>query len=257
MGYKRLGSHLTQGHLNDAFDALEKQAVFQHGRGVLSGCHLSAVKGALKVVCTGGLVTVESARQVMGDEDIVVPANAVSYVWRSEEGGTLVTPTPEPVGGLFVCVGRVVTGSSEPLLCDGAGRMEPARMNPHDPRSYVVRAELLPKGPLHLPVAERFIDEDLVLTPSDRNIQVIDGGLSERRVSLPGEPHYGNWFRVVNSGDADLVLYDGEREIARLAPCETVELGVRPRRAKPVKGRHAAARKAARFKDRSRNEWHV
>lgn len=270
MGHRRLGKHLTQAHLNDAWDALEKQAALQHGRGVLRGCLLSPMGDTLRVRCEGGVVCVEAAREIAWEDDIPVPPNATSFVWRSEDGKTLVTDSPDPVGGLFVCVGRVTSHGHAVVSCDGVGRMEPARMDPDNPRSFVTRSEILPKGPLHNPVAERFIDDDLFLEPGDRNVQIVDPGATDRRVFLFDEPHFGNWFRIANNGedaDGDVIVCHGNTEIARLSPGHVLDVAVKPgarhkvtkaqKRARQDEAPNADARKAAKYKDRTRNEWFV
>jgi len=257
MGFTRLGNHLTQGHLNNAFDALEMQTVWQHGRGVLFGCHLSAAGDCLRVRCNEGIVCAETARHVAWEHDIPVPANSTVFVWRSEDGKTLVTDSDSPVGGLFVCVGRVITNETGIVLCDGSGRMEPARMDPDDSRSFVVRAQILPKGPMHNPVSERFIDEDLFLEPSDRNIQIIDGGLQPLRVFVFDSPHYGNWLRIANNGAASIRVCHGDTDLITLYPGELVDLAVKPPfNTTFVKG-DAYERRQQKAKRMDRNEWFV
>lgn len=256
MGHRRLGAHLTQGHLNDLADALEKQSVFQHGRGVLKGCHLVPLDG-LRVRCEQGVISVEAAKAVAAEDDIPLKPNCETFVWRDENGRSQTTSSPEPIGGLFVCVGRAVTDANTVVLCDGKGRMEPARMDPDDPRSFVVRADVLPKGASYLPVLEVFPISDVVLTTQDRNVQVVDGGETPVTVRLPDSPHWGNWFRVVNDGQADVVVMGGKAKFV-VARGGVAEFVVAPKaKQKKLTARSSAEeRKAAKYKVR-RGEWRL
>lgn len=256
MGHRRLGSHLTQAHINELVDALEKQSTFQHGRGVLLGCHLTPMEG-LKVRCEAGIISVEAAKLVAWEDDIPLQANSETYVWRDETGRFQTTPTPEPIGGLFVCVGRVVTDARSVVLCDGKGRMEPARMDPDNPGSFVVRAEVLPKGASHLPVQEVFTDSDVPLTVLDRNVQVIDAGKAKVAVFLPDAPHWGNWFRIANDGQADLTVVANDDKVTTLVPGEMAEFVVQPAsRKRGGKASTAQERKDLKYKAR-RGVWCV
>lgn len=250
---------------------MEKREVYQHGRGVLDGCMLGiADGGGLFVQCSAGIVCVESAQSIARELGIPVPPNSTSYIWRSETGQTLVTSTPNSVGGLFVCVGSVVTSTFHVESIGGTGRMEPARMDPDNPSSFVVRSEILPKGPMHNPVAERFIDEDLYLEPTDRNIQIIDPGIADVRVFVFDAPHFGNWFRIANNGepgDGTIAVQHGGNVLASLAPGACVDLAVKPgpraRMSQKDKTKHrnaapdAKTRMANKYKSRDRNEWFV
>lgn len=271
MGFDRLDKHLTQHHLNQLFEASESQTTLQLGRGVLEGCQIEAVPCALQVIARGGIIQAEATKRILDDIDVPLPAYSTRYVWRDENSRTILTETPDAPGGMFVCVGRVVTGGDAVLHVDGAGRYEPPRVQPDNPRSWVFRGEVLPKGPLHHPVAEQFLDDNLLLTLDDRNVQVIDPGYAPRIVKLPAEPHWGNWFRIINVGeygDGVLDIHSPSGEIMEVVnPGMVIELGVKASQPEAVAWAEvkkrakqppsASARRELKKGSRARTEWYV
>jgi hypothetical protein len=271
MGFDRLDKHLTQHHLNQLFDASESQTTLQLGRGVLEGCQIEAVPCALQVIARGGIIQAEATKRILDDIDVPLPAYSTRYVWRDENSRTILTETPEAPGGMFVCVGRVITGGDAVLQVDGAGRYEPPRVQPDNPRSWVFRGEVLPKGPLHHPVAEQFLDDDLELTLDDRNVQVIDPGWAFRVIKLPAEPHWGNWFRIINisecHGGALFIYSPSGALLGELDPGQLIELGVKASEPEELSCEEAqriaaqppsaSARKELKKGSRARTEWYV
>lgn len=231
MSFKRPERVFSAQHLEQIFTSIEYATVFQHGRGALSGCQIIQGKTPLQVEITPGIIQCEITRKIPRNlNDIPVPANSMSYIWASPEWEShqpQVTPSDAPIGGLYVCLGRVVTNDTSIISIDGEGRMTPALHQLDDPRSYVMRGEFLPKGALHNPVSFVFSAEPVHLTGRSRNIQAIDPmGAESVYVFLPETVHFGNWFRIHNYGelgDGELIIYDSshDTELARLKPGET------------------------------------
>lgn len=124
-GYERLGSVLSQQLFNNTLNAIERQNLAQHGRGVVSGLELSAGAGLTLLVSAGEAVG--HCWHAFPAAELVIPPETEAYVWL-EEDGTLSWSTAEaPPGPSSVCLGFAATGEAEIRSVSSRGRMPAAR----------------------------------------------------------------------------------------------------------------------------------
>lgn len=120
MGYESLGSILSASAYNRNFAAIERQAAYNTGRGVLTGAALSAGTG-LNLNVAAGAISSGSKSVNFDSFTTAMIDNATRYVWVNEgayntstgfyEPVVTLTPTSADPGGGNVCLGKVTAAS--------------------------------------------------------------------------------------------------------------------------------------------------
>lgn len=123
-GYTRATNNLSLAQLNEPLDALELQAQYQFGRGILYGLTISDGGGLTLSVAAGVMIGLKCVS--IAASSLLLAAASTLWVWIDEEGDLQTTASFADPGGTNVCLGKVVTGASTISSIDvtsSSGRM--------------------------------------------------------------------------------------------------------------------------------------
>lgn len=235
MPLNRLGDYLSQQIWNQNVEALEAAAAENIGRGILSGCELSAGTGLNVIVGTGVLHGGGSAVKINPSMSYLMPASGTYSLWFncSTKALTHVSGSADP-GEPLVCLGRVTTDSSSITLITAEGkvavmRFENGGYSVNDGKlflggdgSFVATGEVSAEKGLQvdggilninkrvsLPVNIQTISSTLALDSEAPNIQVLTPTGADRKVLLPNISDWGTEYKFHNaSATYSLIVRD-------------------------------------------------
>jgi hypothetical protein len=260
MPLSRLGDYLSQSSWNANLTKIEAAGANNIGRGILTGCALSAGTGLVLNVA-GGVVHASGAALIVNSTTYTLPASGTFYVWIEGDSGVIShSVSGTDPGNPMVCLGQVTTGASTISSVSETGRVMLLRfesgaykignggivLNPNGELTTSGAAEIggqlvAAAGAVMHGVTEihhakpvpntQTLTENLTLTGTSKSIQALTASGANRTVFLPATTAYGDKFLIMNVGSSNNIIIrdsDDTTTIATLTPGQSFESIVLP-----------------------------